>query len=227
MFEARESIWEALSDVGACGRATPIIVDGNKFSVIIDNVKTVPVDIVTPRDSFNFRGIKRFIKVPHAIVASYKDSADDSYKVKEVTVYDDGYTAKNATDIRRLVMFGSSNVGEVHKRVRYHIAESRLRPEEFEVNLDVKHLAVTRGDYIELLHDVPLIGLGQGRVTQLYVERGAIAGFDLDAEIALESGKRHNVRFQGFDGAATLAEITEGAADTVIAEESASGSFTA
>ena len=185
VFDSRESVWNALSDVAACGRATPTIKDGNIYSVIVDRVQTVPVDLITPRDSSNFRGIKRFATVPHGITAVYLDGADDSYAPKEVTVYDEGYTVTNATDVRRLELFGTTNLPETHKRVRYQIAESRLRPEEFEVTMDVKNLAVTRGDPVDLIHDVPLIGLGQGRVNQVYIQGGQWIGFDLDADVEL------------------------------------------
>ena len=75
--------------------------------------------------------------------------------------------------------------------------------------MDPKHLAVQRGDYVELLHDVPLVGLGQGRVTRVYMQGGKWVGFDIDAPVELETGDRHNARFQGFDGATILAEITQ------------------
>ena len=224
VFDSRESVWAALGDVAAVGRATPIILDGNTVSVVVDRERTTPVDLVSPRDSYNFRGVKRFVPVPHAIMTLYRDGSDNSYDAKEITVYDEGRDENNSTDIRRLELFGTTNLAEVHKRIRYTIAESRLRPEEFEVSLDVKQLAVTRGDYVDLIHDVSLIGLGQGRVVEVESSGGQWTGFTLDANVALQPGQRHNARFQGFDGSVLLAEI-QGGGSAITPERTVQGSF--
>ena len=209
VLDERQSAWAALQNVGANGRGSPVIRDGSMYSVIVDQVKTTPVDLITPRDSSQFRGVKSFWKVPHAIRAFYRDRSDDGFAVKEIIVYDTGFDETNATDVRSLVLFGTTSMTEAHRRIRYYIAESRLRPETFQVEMDVKHLAVQRGDYVELLHDVPLVGLGQGRVTKVYMQGGLWVGFDIDAPVELQTGDRHNARFQGFDGATILAEIRQ------------------
>ena len=209
VLDERQSAWAALQNVGANGRGSPVIRDGSMYSVIVDQVKTTPVDLITPRDSSGFRGVKSFWKVPHAIRAFYRDRSDDGFAVKEIIVYDTGFDETNATDVRSLVLFGTTSMTEAHRRIRYYIAESRLRPETFQVEMDVKHLAVQRGDYVELLHDVPLVGLGQGRVTKVYMQGGMWVGFDIDAPVELQTGDRHNARFQGFDGATILAEIRQ------------------
>ena len=211
VFDARQSIWSALSDVGSIGRAKPTLEAGNVWSVIVDRQRTTPIDLISPRDSTEFRGSKAFIKTPHALIGIYRDASDDSYDVKEIIVYDEGYSASNATDVRRLEMFGSTNSDEVHKRIKYHIAESRLRPERFEVTLDVKNLGFTRGDYVDLTHDVALIGLGVGRVSAV---EGAWTGFSLDAHVPLNPSDRHSARFQTFAGAHILAEIENAPADS-------------
>ena len=210
-FDARQGVWASLIDVAAVGRAKPSLEAGNTFSVIVDKQRTVPIDLITPRDSWGFRGSKAFVDAPHAIIGVYRDSEDDSYDVKEIVVYDTGYSAANATDIRRLEMFASTTAAEVHKRIRYHIAESRLRPERFEVTMDVKHLAVTRGDYVDLVHDVPLVGLGVGRVSKV-AGVTTWTGFSLDSPVVINSTDRHYARFQTFGGESILAEIDVGAA---------------
>ena len=210
-FDARQGVWASLIDVAAVGRAKPSLEAGNTFSVIVDKKRTVPIDMITPRDSWGFRGSKAFVDAPHAIIGVYRDSEDDSYDVKEIVVYDTGYSVANATDIRRLEMFASTTAAEVHKRIRYHIAESRLRPERFEVTMDVKHLAVTRGDYVDLVHDVPLVGLGVGRVSKV-AGVTTWTGFSLDSPVGLNANERHYARFQTFGGESISAEIDIGAA---------------
>ena len=217
-FDARQGVWGTLIDVAAVGRAKPSLEAGNTWSVIVDKKRTVAVDLISPRDSWGFRGSKAFVDSPHAIIGLYRDSEDDSYDVKEIVVYDTGYTAANATDVRRLEMFASTAADEVHKRIRYHIAEGRLRPERFEVNMDVKHLAVTRGAYVDLVHDVPLVGLGVGRVSK--VAGGTTwTGFSLDSPVGLNANERHYARFQTFGGESISAEIDVGAAASGVGYE--------
>lgn len=225
VFDNRESVWEALTDILACGRCAPTVLDGSRFSGIVDRKRTVPVDLITPRDSSQFRGSKTWTKFPDAIVAVYRDASDRSWDAKEITVYDTGKDASNARDIRRLELFGTTNMAEAHKRVRYIMAEARLRPEEFEVTLDVKNLAVTRGDYVDLIHDVPLVGLGAARIKRVALGDGGWHGFDLDAEIPLEAGQRHNVRIQGLTGEVILAEIQDGNVPVTIPGQTVSGEF--
>jgi hypothetical protein len=96
IIDGRSSVWEVLKDVAAAGRASPTIRDGNIYSVVVDKVRTTPVDVLTPRDSLNFKGTRKFDEIPHAIRARYRDSSDDLYELKEIIVYNDGYSASTS-----------------------------------------------------------------------------------------------------------------------------------
>lgn len=205
----RQSVWDVLKTIALCGRGSPELRDGHLHSIIIDQVKTTPVDLLTPRDDLEFQGAKAFVDPPHGVTISFRDRSDNLYIPKEITVYDTGYTAANARDIRRIPGFGTSDTTNAHRRAKYALAQSRLRPEEFEILMDVKHLAVTRGDYVDLLHDIPLIGVGQGRVNRAVISGGEWVGFDTDDTIpeVTDASARLNARFQTFEGTQILTEV--------------------
>ena len=207
IFDARQSVWKALQAVASCGRASPTIRDGYIYSVVVDIVRTTPVDLLTPRDLLDFKGVKTFEDPPHGLIARYRDRSDNLYESKEVTIYDGGYTARTATDLRSFEAFGTTELAHVHRRARYAMAQSKLRPEEFEVTMDVKQLAITRGDYVDLVHDIPLVGVGQGRVTRNVLSGGQWIGFDIDEDLDPSFRDRLNARFQTFEGGRILAEV--------------------
>ena len=204
--DGRDSLWNVLKDVASAGRAAPIIRDGDLLSVIIDRAQTVPVDIITPRTALEYRGKRSFEPEPHGLVCRYRD-ASDHYALKEITVYNDGYNAANATNTLVQELWGKTRVAEVYRQARYLMAEAKLRHESHEVTMDVQHIAFTRGDYVELLHDVPLVGVGQGRVVDVQPATGAATGMTLDTAIAMAAGVRYHARFQSFEGERGLYEL--------------------
>jgi hypothetical protein len=55
VFDAKTSLYDALSRVARLGRAMVSLRD-LKFSVVIDEPHTVPVRMFTPRNSWNYEG---------------------------------------------------------------------------------------------------------------------------------------------------------------------------
>lgn len=228
VLNSSRSVWDTYSMILGSARSTPALVDGSTYSVIIDQQKLVPVDLITPRDALQFSGQKAFAPVPDGLRGIF-NNRDDNYRESEITVFDTGKTVANSTDIRTVDLraSGITSVAEVHKFLRYSIAEAKLRPELFSINMDVKNLRLKRGDYVDLVHDIPLLGLGQGRVTSVHIENGQWTGFDLDEAVSLEgdTGSGYNVRFQDLNGSVINQRIVGGGTST-IPEQEFSGSST-
>jgi hypothetical protein len=182
--------YQALADVAATGLGSPHMRDG-KVSVVWerDTRNEYPVALITPRNilSKTFRGSKSFERVPHAFRVRFIDASQD-YEFGEVVVYRDGYDASNASDYAELELWGVTSADLAWKYGRRRLAEILLRPEFYVVEQDIESLVLERGDLASLAHDVPLLGLSYGMVTE-----HTASGVTLDEEVTFEPGKSYGV----------------------------------
>ena len=202
-------VWDRLVQLAVVGRASPNLIDGRMYSVVMDRRQTVPVDLITPRDSLAFMGTKEWQPRPDAFRATF-NNRDNSYIQSQVVIYDEGVTEGTAKDVRSfdVTAYGVTHVDEVHKLIRFILAEARLRPEQFSITQDVKNLRITRGDYVDLSHDIPLIGLGYGRVLSTGSSSGRTT-FTLDEDIDLTGDGPWMARFQQLDGTALVGGVVK------------------
>ena len=128
VFEAKGSLYDALIKIARVGRAMPTLRD-LKFSVVIDEPKTAPVRLFTPRNSWDYawrddaRGDAA--RLPHRL----RQQRPRTGRTEEVVVYDDGYGAGNATRIDRVEWPGIYDRDQAWKEGRFHLAQQRLRRE--------------------------------------------------------------------------------------------------
>ena len=233
VFNTSAGLWDRMNAVAAAGRATITLVDGTKYGVVIDRKKTVPVDLITPRDAIRMTAGREFDRVPHAFRATFADSTN-SYMESEIIVYApkfDGTTdihdASTATDIRaiNLTPAGVTTAAEAHKYLRYLLAVKVLRPEAFRVVQDIKSLRLQRGDPVDLQYDTILVGLGSARLREVKVDNGRITQMSLDETIELNvtGQSKYSARFQTLAGDEVTVGIRRNDERTV-AQESISAS---
>ena len=180
------SVYDKLADIAAAGRAVVTFIDG-KWGVVWDRPADSIVQHFTPRNSWGFQGQKPYAQQPHGWRVKFINE-ENGFTADERIVYDDGYDASNATLFEGLEFPGVTDPDLIWKHGRFHIAQSRLRPEKFSLNVAWEHLVCTKGDRVRVTHDVPLIGLASGRIKQ-------IAGqvITLDEEVTIEDGKTYAV----------------------------------
>ncbi len=183
------SVSDALDDIAAAGRAVKTFIDG-KWGVIWDRPDDSIVQHFTPRNSWGFQGQKPYAQKPHGWRVSFIN-ADNGYTQDERIVYDDGYDAGNATLFEGLQFPGVTDPELIWKHGRFHIAQSRLRPEKISLNAGWEHLVCTRGDRVRVTHDVLLIGLAAGRVKAI---AGQVVTFD--EQVTIEAGKTYAMQFR-------------------------------
>lgn len=205
IFDTKGTVFERLKSICAAGRADFGQRDG-KLSVVRDRIQTAPVQVFTPRNSFDFRGRKAFARLPHGFRVQFLDR-ENGYTRRERLVLADGYQVGGkdafgnaapllpaATEFETLEVFGVTSGGEAWKHGRYHLAVGRLRPEVFEWGADCEHLACSRGDLVLLNHDVILVGLGYGRVVDLVLDQaGNLVGLRLDEELTMDDGDAYGL----------------------------------
>lgn len=193
------SVYAKLADIAAAGRAVVTFIDG-KWGVIWDRPDAPIVQVFTPRNSWGFQGQKPYTQKPHGWRIKFINE-QNGYTSDERIVYDDGYDETNATLLEGLPgdLPGVTDPDLVWKHGRFHIAQSRLRPEKFSLSVGWEHLVCGRGDRVRVTHDAMLIGLASGRVKKVV---GQVVTFD--ELVTLEAGQTYGVQFRVAADARTI-----------------------
>jgi hypothetical protein len=181
---------DVLDMICGAGRARRFLRD-LKYSIIRDGGAGPIVQQFSPRNSYGFKGRRIFPKEIHGFrVRCISERLE--WQQDEILVHADGFHAGNATEFETLELRGvvlskdDATGGNAWRLGRYHLAQIVLRPEEFSWQSDLEHLRVNMGDKVRLVHDVPLIGVGSGRITSLEASGGDLTALSLDEEFALE-----------------------------------------
>jgi predicted phage tail protein len=213
VFDAETTVLQALRDVGAAGRAAPAMREG-RFSVVLDEPQTVPIQVFSPRNARGFVLRRTFRRPLHAFRVRYVEPQRD-WTQQEVLVYADGYGEHNATEIETLELWGVTRRDQAIRDARYHLAVHRLRSETVTITVDIEHLLCTRGDLVRVVYDVPLWGTGVGRVREVVTDgAGDLAALLLDTRLGFGDGTAYAARIRRRDGASVLATLAAAAGET-------------
>lgn len=189
------SVDDVLNDICAAGVATLSKVN-NIFSVIIDNERPIVKGLVTPRNSWDYSGNINYPEIPHALRIEFRNE-EAGYKTDERIVYNDGYNESNATLYERLQFESCTNADLAYWYGRRYFATALLQPETHTFKMDFENLTFNRGDRINLVNDVILVGVGQGRITALKIdESGNVTGFDIDDTLVIPKVNNLGVRIR-------------------------------
>lgn len=192
------SVDDVLNDVCAAGVATLSKVD-NIYSVIIDNERSIVKGLVTPRNSWDYKGSIVYPDLPHALRVEFRNS-EKGYETDERIVYRDGYNENNATLYERLEFSSCTNADLAYWYGRRYFATALLQPETHSFKMDFEYMTFNRGDRIKLVNDVILVGVGQGRIKELIVDDidnpTSVLGFTIDDELNIPSTINLGVRIR-------------------------------
>ncbi|NLS08408.1 hypothetical protein HGP14_35155, partial [Rhizobium sp. P32RR-XVIII] len=133
----QRSVYEMLTMIAAAGRAAVSLRDG-RWGVVWDVEDSPIVQHFTPRNSWGFSSNRGYADLPHGFRVSFINR-DNGYLNDERVVYDDGYTAANATKFEGLDFPGVTDKDLVWKHGRYHIAQNRLQREVYTLSTDFEH----------------------------------------------------------------------------------------
>lgn len=181
------SIDDVLNDICAAGVAT-LSKANNIYSVIIDNERPIIKGMVTPRNSWDYKGNINYPDLPHGLRIEFRNS-DKAYETDERIVYRDGYDENNATLYERLEFSSCTNADLAYWYGRRYFATALLQPETHTFKMDFESMTFNRGDRITLVNDVILVGVGQGRIKELVVddvdEPTSVLGFTIDDKLTI------------------------------------------
>lgn len=169
------SVMTAAQVLAASGRAALTIGTGGKYTVVRDVEQTTPVAHIGPRNSWGYKGVKRFADIPHAFRVTFcNPEANDAQD--EVIVYRDAYNKDGsggkiaATKFETLDLPTCRSKTQAVREGRYHLAVLELRPEEHRFNQDIESLVATKGALVCFTYDTVSIGLGSGRIAELVLD---------------------------------------------------------
>ncbi len=199
VIDSDTSIDDVLNDICAAGVATLSKVD-NVFSVIIDNERPYVKGLVTPRNSWDYKGNINYPELPDALRVEFRN-AEIGYSTDERIVYMDGFDENNAKLFERLEFSSCTNADLAYWYGRRYFATALLQPETHTFKMDFEHLTFNRGDRINLVNDVILVGVGQGRIKELVIDdEDNITGFVIDDKVNIPSTKNFAVRIRDNNG---------------------------
>lgn len=206
VIDYETSLEEILKDIASAGAASPAFVDG-KRTIIIDKLKDDIVQIITPRNSWGYEGEMIYSDIPDAFRVTFRN-AEKGFQQDELIVFNDGFTAENAELYETLDLQYCTNSDLAYKTARRHLATVKLRPEIYSFSMDVENLVALRGDRIKFVNDVSLIGVGDGRIKELYTDSsGLITGFKIDDTVSIPSTGTYYTRIRLKDGSQLYKEI--------------------
>jgi len=212
------TVQEAVNNVLANGRAQLLMLQNGKFGVLIDRPKTIPKQLITPANSWGFKGSRSFPYYPDALRVEYVDP-ELNWATTEVTVYSDGFDESNAQRFETLKTTGIINYDQAYRYARYMMAQARYRSEIFSVNMDIENLSMVRGDLVLVQHDVPKLGGPSLRVVEI---SGTTLKFNQRIEIPVDAS--YTVRT--LDGDVKSGKVVSQIDPTTVEIETADSSIT-
>lgn len=201
------SVFQVLRQIATSARANYTVRDG-KHSVVRDILQTVPIQHITPRNSFGYSGTKTFLDYPHALRVVFTNAAKN-YEEDERIVYDDGYSAGNATKFETLELYGCTSATQAYREGRYFLAAARLRPETHTVSMDIENLRCNLGDLVRFSHDVVSIGIAAARIVSVLGNTVV-----LDQEMTCSLGTTYAIRVRASNGDAIIVSLQDPGATT-------------
>lgn len=207
IIDYRTTVDEILSDIASAGAASSTLIDG-KRSVVIDRLTDEIPQVVTPRNSWDYKGEMTYPSPPDALRVDFPN-ASGGYVQDELIVYNDGFDVTNARLFETLSLLSCTNSDLAYKTARRHFASAILRPETHTFMMDVENLSFTRGARIKLVTDVAKVGLGQGRITAVYLndDETLVTGIDIDDTITIPTDSFYFTRIRLSDGTQIYEEI--------------------
>lgn len=170
VLDYKVALSTVISQVTGAGQASMNLIDG-KYGVLIDREVTTPVQVFTPRNSWNFSCVRDYVEIPDALKVKYVDEGAN-WEVRERIVYNDGFDVDTALTFEEIETFGITNEEQAFRYGRYMLAQSKLRQETISLTVDFEHLVCTRGDYVLYTQDSMIVGGHPARVT-------AVSGNDI------------------------------------------------
>lgn len=190
-------ISELIAAIAKVGRANIVKIDG-LFTVAVDELKTVPVQAFTPRNSISFSEQILMADIPDQLDYNFIDEAGGwAQNTRSVFNTPTGEFDPNnppRTPRSETSVWGITNANQLFKFARYQQAVTKLRRSVYSIKTDVEFIMCSKGDLIEYSGDAAMIGSAYGRIKELIMENGLIAGIVSDTLLEFDEGVEYGLR---------------------------------
>ncbi|MDJ0685410.1 MAG: phage tail protein [Alphaproteobacteria bacterium] len=194
VFDSKTTVWDALTRIARCGRATPIL-QGGVIRIIRDAPQSLPTAMFGPRNM-----VRGTLQIDYIMPSD--DTADAvtveffnqrTWKPAEVTAsLPDSSAEKPAT----VSLFGCVDKDHARREGDYMAADNRYRRRIVSFRTELEGMIPTYGDLIAVTHDLPRWGQG-----------GEVTAWDAEAEVLTLSepldwtdGETHYIALRARDG---------------------------
>ena len=199
------AISELLSSIGSTCRTEITRING-KMRALQDIERNSFVQMFSPRNSSGYEESILLSEIPDEMKLGFVDS-ENGFAENEVAVYNTPNGAKNGevATSQTVNLWGITDSVQARKLGMYKYAVSKRRALIHKFTADFEYLMCQKGDWIKYAGDLALAGICQGRIAERIVnQEGKIAGFFLDEECPMESGKSYGLRVRKKDGICTI-----------------------
>jgi len=193
------SVLDVLGDIAAAGRASPQDT-GTTWGVVIDRALSTVTAHISPRNSWDFSGERPYAVFPDAFRVQFLDETFDFAKAERVVPWPGFEGDVKVTE--KLDLPGVTDPDMIWREARRRQYELIHRPDTYTVNQDFESLVVTRGDRVQLSHDV--IDRAQVSARVKNVAGGVVY---LDELVSFEAGQSYACRFRRDDGSTLLRTV--------------------
>lgn len=207
--ESGRTQMELLRDVLASGRATFGMPNG-KYGCVRDVAQATPVQMFTPRNSWDFSGQRVFFDPPHALRCQFINPQANNQQ-DELIVYADGYSADGAGGTTKATRYEVMDLRmctdpvAVWRLGTYHMKASEQRVNTYTLTADMEHLVCQRGQLVTAANDVVEWGAGSGRIKSMAGDRKSIT---LDGAVTLQTSVLYAVQIRSDDGVEAVANTS-------------------
>lgn len=168
----------------------------SKYTVIIDKPKSTIVQMFGGANTNNLQVSGGWRDLPHGVKIKFMNP-DADWNPDEITVYDDGYDANNATRFESIEYPGLTSATAAYVLGRRHLVAARLRRKKYTLEVDYQHLVAKRGDLAKLNYDVSFDGLGSSLIKSVQDDGTYVTSITLEQQVTMTSGESYGfeIRF--------------------------------
>jgi hypothetical protein len=202
VLTSKKRLDDVLAAVLGTGRAMRII-NGNRYGVLIDKPRDIPVTILNSQNVLEATNQKAFADLPDGLCIKFINEGD-GFQQTEIYVMKDGSDKPwdNAV-IETIDMSFITDYQQIVKNARYQLACRYLRPEIWNRKIGRIGYLLAMGDRVEIQDDTILVGIGEGaEITALvYDNSGNIMGIKTDGLFDVtDTTQQYGVMIAQYDG---------------------------
>ena len=206
-------ISQLLSSIASTCRAEILRLNG-QITVIQDTARETPVQLFTPRNSWDYKEAAMLTDIPDELKIGFVDSSN-GFAENELSVYNSstGNKFRGAETSQKISLWGITDSVQARKIGMYKYAVSNHRAFVHTFSADFEYLMCQKGDWIQYAGDIALTGIKQGRITDTTTDaNGNVTGIFTDEEISMKIGNSYAVRARKSSGEIILVDVksTEG-----------------